>query len=388
MDIKKYIDEMYDELIAIRRDFHMHPELSNKEFKTNKKIKTFLNKNNITNTTIANTGVLGLIKGSQKSNKTVALRADIDALPIHEINEVSYKSKFDNIMHACGHDVHTTILLGTAKVLQELRNEFSGNVKLLFQPAEETTGGALTMIEEGCLENPKVDYILGLHVMPYLETGKIELKYGKLNASSDGIKIIVKGKNGHGAYPETGIDAIIIASHIIIALQTLVSRNISPLNSCVLSFGTINGGMKRNIICNEVIITGTLRTLDESTRKFAHETIKRIADFESKAFGGHSTITIESGYESLINDRTTLDFVANTAENLLGKSKIIYKEFPSLGVEDFSYFSNRVKGAFYHLGCKKANLETSLHASNFDINEECIKIGILLQVETTLALLK
>jgi len=388
MDITNRINEIYDELIEIRRYLHMHPELSNEEYNTQKKIMSFLNENKIENNKIANTGVLGIINGNKSNNKTVALRADIDALPIHEINEVDYKSKTDGIMHACGHDVHTTILLGVAKILNELKNDFSGNVKLMFQPAEETTGGALPMIEEGCLENPKVDYVLGLHVMPYLETGKIELKHDKLNAASDMIEITFKGKSGHGAYPETTIDAIVIASHTITALQTLISRNISPLNSCVLSFGTIHGGTQSNVISNEVKITGTLRTLDKKTREFAYKRIKEIVDFQTKVFGGSYDLKINNGYEPLINNNKIIDIINETAISSIGHENIVFKELPSLGVEDFSYFSNRIKGAFYHLGCKKDNLKTSLHANNFDVDENCIKTGILMQIKTTLKLLK
>jgi len=388
MDIAERINEIYDELIEIRRYLHMHPELSNEEYNTQKKIMSFLAENKIENIKIANTGVLGIINGNNSRNTSVALRADIDALPIQEMNNTEYKSKTNGVMHACGHDVHTTILLGVSKILNELKDEFAGNVKLMFQPAEETTGGALPMIKDGCLDNPKVDYVLGLHVMPYLETGKIELKHDKLNAASDMIEITFKGKSGHGAYPETTVDAIVIASHAITALQTLTSRNISPLNSCVLSFGTIHGGTQSNVISNEVKITGTLRTLDKATRDFAHKRIKDIVDFESKVFGGSYDLKINNGYEPLINNNEIIDIINETAISSIGKENIVFKKFPSLGVEDFSYFSNRVKGAFYHLGCKKDNLETSLHANNFDVDENCIKTGILMQIKTTLKLLE
>ncbi|BEP28641.1 M20 metallopeptidase family protein [Helicovermis profundi] len=388
MDIKKMIDEIYDEIIEIRRFIHMNPELSNQEYNTNKKIVNFLNSNNIENRTIANTGVLGIISGISNSEKTIALRADIDALPLEEKTDLPFKSISKNVMHACGHDVHTAILLGSAKILNNLKDKFSGNVKLFFQPAEETTGGALPMIEENCLKSPKVDYVLGLHVMPYLKTGKIELKYGKLNAASDTIKIIVSGKSGHGAYPETSIDAILIASHIIVSMQTLISRNISPLNSAVLSFGTINGGSKTNIIADEVILSGTLRTLDSKTREFTHKKIREIAEYTAKAFGGDSKVIIENGYEPLINNDEVVKVLYNTAIENIGEENIVFKDFPSLGVEDFSYFSNRVPGAFFHLGCKKENLSTSLHNNNFDVDENCIKTGILMQVKTALNLLQ
>ncbi|MGV8147170.1 MAG: M20 metallopeptidase family protein [Alkaliphilus sp.] len=280
MDIKNRIEAIYSELVAIRRDFHAYPELNNNEFLTQNKIMNLLNLYGIPNNKIANTGVVGIIKG--KPGKTVALRAYIDALPIQEVNRISYASKNNNIMHACGHDVHTTVLLDTAKILKELKDEIKGQVKLMFQPAEETTGGALPMIKAGVLEDPKVNYVLGLHVMPYLEIGKIEIKSGQLNAASDSITITVKGKKGHDAYPHQGHDAIIMTSQLVMALQTLVSRNISPLDSCVLSIGSFHGGNKGNIICDEVVLKGTLRTIDIDTRAYAKKRITEIVEYQVK----------------------------------------------------------------------------------------------------------
>lgn len=385
MDIKNRIEAIYDELIIMRRDFHAYPELSNDEFRTQNKIMNLLNLYGISNNKIANTGVVGIIKG--QPGKTVALRADIDALPIQEVNKISYASKNNNIMHACGHDVHTAILLGTAKILQELKDEIRGQVKLMFQPAEETTGGALPMIKAGILENPEVNYVLGLHVMPYLETGKIEIKSGQLNAASDTITITVKGKKGHGAYPHQGHDAIVMTSQLVMALQTLVSRNISPLDSCVLSIGSFHGGNKANIICDEVVLKGTLRTIDIDTRAYAKNRIAEIVEYQVKALGGSANIDIEPGYEPLINNDDMVTFINSVASETIGKENIVFKKLPSLGVEDFSYFSNRVKGAFYHLGCKKGRQNLSLHHNNFDVDEACIKTGVLMQVKLVLELL-
>lgn len=391
MNIENKVNSIFEELIEIRRDFHKYPELGFKEFRTQGKIIEYLKSWSIPYTKIANTGVLAYIYGkADKSNKkTVALRADIDALPIHEETNIGFKSVNEGVMHACGHDVHTTILLGTAKVLKNLEESFSGCVKLFFQPAEETTGGALPMIEEGCLDNPIVDYVIGLHVMPYLEAGHVELKYGKLNASSDTINIKIQGKSGHGAYPEKSIDAILIASHVVIALQSLVSRNISPLNSMVLSLGKIEGGTKSNIISDEVCISGTLRTLDIDTRNFAKKRIVDIVKHTAATFNGTSEVVIDEGYEPLINTDEIVDVFKNIAEETLGKQKVHFKEAPSLGVEDFSYFCNRTKGAFFHLGCgnKSLGIEEPLHSSRFSIDESCIKTGVLLQVKNTLALL-
>lgn len=386
--INKISENIQDWLVNIRRDFHSYPELGRNEFRTQKKICEYLNELGIENYKIAGTGVVGIIKGAS-NGKTVALRADIDALPMQEKNDVPYKSKIDGVMHACGHDAHIAIQLGAARILNELKEIFSGNIKLFFQPDEEGNGGADIMVREGCMDNLKVDFVLGLHVMGYLETGKIEIKYGKLNASSDGILIKILGKSSHGAYPEKGIDAITTSAYVISALQTLVSRNISPLNSAVLSFGKITGGEVGNSIADEVTLKGTLRTLDKETRKFCKDRITEIATKTAEAFGAKAEININPGYEPLVNDDEIVKVIEEIGIKMLGKENIIYKEFPSLGVEDFSYFLDKAKGAFYHLGCanKEKNITAPNHNSSFDIDEDCLAIGARLQTAITLQLL-
>lgn len=390
MDIEKRINEIFSELVEIRRDFHANPELSEKEFRTSDKICEILKNLNIEYTkNVAETGIVGIIRG-KKGGKTVAARADIDALPIVEKNDVPYKSKNCGVMHACGHDIHTTVLIGVAKILKELESEFEGNVKLFFQPAEETVGGAKRMVQEGCLKNPDVDYVVGLHVQSYIDAGKIELKYGKLNAQTDELIITIIGKSGHGAYPDTSIDAIVIAANVITALQTLVSRNISPLNSVVLSLGQINGGTKNNIICDSVEIKGILRTLDSETRAYAIKRIQEITTNICDAYGGNCLIEIKDGYRYLINSDEVVDIIYNTAKEIIGEENIQFKEMPSMGGEDFSYFmDDNVKGAFYHLGCgnKEKGITSPLHSDSFDVDENCIKTGVLVQVKSILALL-
>ncbi len=390
MDIEKRINEIFSELVEIRRDFHANPELSEKEFRTSDKICEILKNLNIEYTkNVAETGIVGIIRG-KKGGKTVAARADIDALPIVEKNDVPYKSKNCGVMHACGHDIHTTVLIGVAKILKELELELEGNVKLLFQPAEETVGGAKRMVQEGCLKNPDVDYVVGLHVQSYIDAGKIELKYGKLNAQTDELIITIIGKSGHGAYPDTSIDAIVIAANVITALQTLVSRNISPLNSVVLSLGQINGGTKNNIICDSVEIKGILRTLDSETRDYAIKRIQEITTNICDAYGGNCLIEIKDGYRYLINSDEVVDIIYNTAKEIIGEENIQFKEMPSMGGEDFSYFmDDNVKGAFYHLGCgnKEKGITSPLHSDSFDVDENCIKTGVLVQVKSILALL-
>lgn len=392
MDINKRIDEIFNELVEIRRDFHKNPELSQKEFRTQKKIREYLNEWGIENYDSAETGLVGIIRG-KNPGKTVAVRGDIDALPIHEKNNTSYRSINPGVMHACGHDAHTTIVLGLGKIMKELadsEDSINGNVKLFFQPAEETVGGAERMIKEGCMANPTVDYVLGLHVMPHLDSGKIELKYGKVNAATDTIKIDIKGKSSHGAYPHEGIDAIVIAGHVITALQTIVSREISPLNSAVITLGKISGGRKENIIADEVKIRGTLRTLDKGTRKFVRDRITNIVKNTAAAHGGLGTVNYIDGYHALINHDEVVDLIKENAEKILGQENIVYKEYPSMGAEDFSYFLDAAKGAFFNLGCGNSakGITSPIHTETFDIDEECLKVGVKLQIENVLSLLK
>lgn len=390
MEILKKVNEIFYELVNIRKEFHMNPELSEREFETNKRICKYLDEWKIEHkTNIAGTGVVAIIRG-RRIDKCICARADIDALPILENNNCDYKSQNTGVMHACGHDAHITILLGVAKILKDIESELNGVVKLIFQPAEETIGGAERMIEEGCLENPKVDYIIGLHVQPYIQSGKIELKYGKFYASTDEIKIQVKGSSGHGAYPDKSIDAILIASNIITALQTIVSRNIDSSESVVLSFGLINGGTKNNIIADKVQIYGILRTLNDSIRDFTKERIIQIVKKIAQAYGGDAFVEIKEGYRSLVNDNSTVDFLYKTAKRVIGKDNIIIKQEPCMIGDDFAYYTENVKGAYYHLGCGNIEkcLVSPLHSDTFDIDEQCLKIGVLLQVENILELLK
>ena len=387
--IRKITQRIHPWMKEIRRDFHTYPELGKKEFRTQEKICQYLGEMGIPCEKIAGTGVVGFIEG-KSAGKLVGLRADIDALPMQEKNDVSYRSKNDGVMHACGHDAHAAILLGAARVLNELKAAFSGGVKLFFQPDEEGEGGAEIMVKEGCMENPKVDYVLGLHVMAYLETGVVEIRYGKFNAASDSLVIKVFGKSAHAAYPEKGVDAIVASAYMIAALQTLVSRNISPVNSVVLSFGKISGGEVENSLASEVTLTGTLRTLDRETRQFCKTRIEEIAVKTAQAFGANAEINISPGYEPLINNDEVVKVIIETGAELLGKQNIVFKEFPSLGVEDFSYFLDKAKGAFYHIGCgnKTQNITAPNHNSSFDIDEDCLQIGVQLQVINTLKLLK
>ena len=389
MNIDGLIKEIEEEIITYRRYFHMHPELSKKEFNTQKKIMEILDSYNISYTAAATTGVVAMI-GESNKGKCVALRADIDALPITEMNEVSYKSQHEGVMHACGHDAHTAILLGTAIILKKLESSLKGTIKLIFQPDEEVSAGAKRIVNEGHLDNPKVDYVLGLHVMPYLRVGEIEIKHGKLNATTGGVTLRVFGKASHAAYPNTGVDAIVVSANVITALQSIVSRNVSPLNQVVLTFGTIKGGVKSNVISDFVELKGTLRTTDNKTREFVKQRINEIASSIASGFNATVEVVFSNGYPALINDDFVTDKIIETASKLLGKEKVLYKEFPSMGGEDFGYYQKDAKGAFFHLGSgsKELGPYSSTHSNTFNIDERCLSIGVNLQVNNVLSLLE
>ena len=396
--IRQEIELLFPELLQIRHTLHEHPERGTQEFMTGQIITGCLEKWGIPYRMIADTGILAELTGKGESlsspqtyGRVIGLRADIDALPIDELQTHTCRSANPGMMHACGHDAHTAIQLGTARLLLLHQKEWNGTVKLFFQPAEETVGGAQRMVQAGCMEHPTVDYVAGLHVMPQYHTGQIEIKYGKMNASSDEVLINVYGSGAHGAYPEQGIDAVVIASHLVLSLQSLVSRRISPLNSVVLSFGKIHGGAAGNIICDHVALGGTLRTLDPQTRENAKQYIRTQAAAISAAYGGRAEVTFHSGYDALINDDSLTALVEEIAVRQLGKENVFHKEYPSLGVEDFSFFREAAKaGVFYHLGCTKPGQKEiyPLHTAQFEVDDDCLKVGVLLQYTLTRRLLE
>lgn len=374
-------------LVKIRRQLHQIPEPGDAEFETADSVCQILETLKIPYTR-KRTSIIALIEGT-KPGKTVAIRADMDALPVDEPENRPYVSSHKGYMHACGHDAHMTCALGAARYFAEHRKEFSGAIKLLFQPAEETTGGAETMIKEGCLENPHVDAVIGLHVQSYIPVGKIEVKYDALNGSSDYLKIIIKGRGAHAAYPDTGIDAIVIAANVMNALQTIVSRSVSPLEEAVLTIGTIEGGKRNNILADEVTMTGTIRTTNPEVRADIARKVTTLVQSVSQAFGGTGSVEIIPSYMALINHNWVVDIVAEEAQRLLGKDSLIWKSKPSLGVEDFSFFLKERPGAFYHLGCgnPEKGITAPLHARDFDIDESCLPIGSALHVAVAQRLL-
>lgn len=385
---------MYEELkpwlVEIRRDFHSYPELGMQEFRTSRKIAEYLREMDIEVIEgVANTGVVGIIRGEQEG-KTVGIRADIDALPMEDTKEVSYKSRVAGVAHACGHDAHTAMLLGAAKVLSTMKKDLKGNVKLFFQPAEESVGGAKFMVEHGVMKNPQVNAVFGLHVDPELNTGTIGIRYGKMNAASDSFKIVIHGASSHGAYPHTGVDTVIVAAQILTALQTVISRNVDPRDSAVLTVGKIHGGTATNIICDTLSIGGMIRTLSEETRRLVLERAKTIVEKTAEAFGATAEFIRYEGYAALINVDEYVDLVKASGEKLLGSKNVSLKQYVSLGVEDFSYFLEEAPGAFFTLGCKGNTKgdKYSLHNSDFDIDEDCLLVGVGMHVENVLNVLK
>ena len=375
--IKELSEKYFSETQGYRHHIHSNPELSFQEFETSKYIQVQLKSMGIPFEVKADTGIVAHIQGNGTSSKVVALRADIDALPIQETNEVSYKSKNAGIMHACGHDVHTSSLLSTLKILNELKAEWGGIVKAIFQPAEEKLpGGASIMIKEGALENPKAESIIGQHVMPLIETGKVGFRSGKYMASTDELYIKVIGKGGHGAMPQFNIDPVLISSHMIVALQQVVSRNADPKMPSVLSFGKVIANGATNVIPNEVIIEGTFRTLDEDWRAKAHEHIRTIATGIVESMGGKLELEIRKGYPFLVNDEKVTASAKTAAEEYLGKENVIDLDI-WMAAEDFAYYSQVMPASFYRLGTgnKSKGITASVHTPNFDIDENALKIG-------------
>jgi amidohydrolase len=371
---KKYADEF----IGIRHYLHAHPELSYKEFETSKFIQKKLTELNIPFEIKATTGVIGLIKGKNPTKRVVALRGDMDALPITEENNVVYKSTNPGVMHACGHDVHTTCLLGAAKILNELKDEWEGTVKLIFQPGEEKNpGGASILIKEGVLENPAPESIYALHVHPTLEVGKLSFRGGMVMASADELYITIKGKGGHAAAPQNTADTILIASHLIVSLQQIISRNNDPFNPSVLSITSVQGGHTTNVIPSEVKLMGTFRAMNEEWRFKAHKLITKLATDLVHSMGGEIDIKIDVGYPFVLNDDRLSAAARKKGELYLGADNVQETEL-RMGAEDFAYYSHKIPGCFFRLGAgnKAKGITNGVHTSTFNIDESAIEIGM------------
>lgn len=368
--------QMKKELSDLRRKIHQQPELGMEEYQTAQLVTEFLQSLGIKTERVAGTGVIGLLEGGFPG-RTVGLRADMDALPILELNQSSYMSKLPGKMHACGHDAHTAAMLGAAKILAGHRDSLQGNVKFFFQPNEEKEGGAQKMVDAGGLENPNVSAMFGAHVNPNILVGKMGLIYGKSYAASNTFDVLIKGKGSHGAEPHQGVDAIAIGAQIISTMQQFVSRQVDPVDSAVVTVGTFSGGTQRNIIANEAKFSGIIRTLDPETRNKAKQQIPNIIRSIGEALGAEIEITLCDGYPSLINDQAMTDLVRQSAIKMLGEEQVLILKQPTLGTEDFGVFLEHVPGCFYQLGVgnPEKNIGYPLHNGRFDVDEDCLPMA-------------
>jgi len=374
--IKEASETCFPKVVQIRRHLHANPELSFKEFNTSAYIGLQLDDLGISWEIKAETGIVALLQGKQPG-KVVALRADIDALPIQEKNTADYKSTVPGVMHACGHDVHTSSLLGTASILSGLRSQFNGTVKLIFQPGEEKVpGGASLMIAEGVLKNPVPMAILGQHVLPQLETGKVGFRPGKYMASADELYVTVRGKGGHGAMPNLNIDPVLIASHLIVALQQIVSRNADPKLPTVLSFGRVIADGATNVIPDSVYLEGTFRTLDEKWRAEALAKMKKLAEGLAESMGGTCEFNILRGYPFLVNDEDLTHEAKQHAINYLGADNVVDLDI-WMAAEDFAFYTQQTPACFYRLGTRNEakGIVSGVHTPTFDVDEQALKIG-------------
>ncbi|MGV6945933.1 M20 metallopeptidase family protein [Sphingobacterium kyonggiense] len=376
--VQELAESYFQDTVETRRFLHQHPELSFEEYNTSAFVKRTLDDLQIPYETMANTGVVALIKGNLPGDKVLALRADMDALPITEVDGRSYGSQNPGVMHACGHDVHTSSLLGVAKILNNLKDNFAGSVKLIFQPGEERLpGGASLMIKEGVLENPAPQGIIGQHVMPFIETGKVGFRSGKYMASCDELFMTIRGKGGHGAQPHQNIDPIAISAQVITAMQQIVSRNADPRTPSVLSWGKIVGNGATNVIPEEVYLEGTFRTFDENWRAEAHEKMLKMAVGIAESMGATCDFEVRKGYPFLINEPQITAMARNLAVEYLGEENVLELDlWPA--AEDFAYYSQETNACFYRLGTRneERGITSAVHTSTFDIDEKALKTSI------------
>lgn len=376
--IKALAEKHEQEFIANRQHLHAHPELSFEEHNTAAFVQKQLDSYGISyQAGVAGTGIVALIKGRNPEKKVVALRADMDALPITELNEVPYKSTRQGVMHACGHDAHTASLLGAARILNELKEQFEGTFKCIFQPGEERIpGGASLMIKEGALQNPLTNAIIGQHVMPLIPAGKVGFREGMYMASADELYVTVKGKGGHGAMPEMNVDPVLIASHIIVALQQIVSRNASPKVPSVLSFGKVIANGATNVIPDEVKLEGTFRTMDENWRASAHQKMIKMAESIAEGMGGSCEFEVRKGYPYLENHPELTRLCKAAAIEYLGEENVVDLDL-WMAAEDFSYYTHQTDACFYRLGTRneEKGITSGVHTPTFNIDETALKTG-------------
>jgi amidohydrolase len=375
--VKEKIAEMKDWLVETRRTIHMNPELGFEEVETAKLVAGYLEKFGLqVKTGMATTGVIGLLKG-EKLGKTVAIRADMDALPMEEANQIPYRSKVKGKMHACGHDAHVTILLGVARLFSSMPNRVQGNIKWIFQPAEEGGGGGRVLTEEGVLENPKVDAIFGAHLFPDLKIGKVGIHEKEGLAATDRFIIKMIGRGAHGAYPHLSRDPILAVGELISQIHTIVSRSINPLDSAVITIGKVSGGTAFNIIPDEAEILGTVRSLSQKVREELKSRMEEVTQGVAKSFGMDHHFDFQWGYPALINDPEMSRLVAAACAKGIGKENVEFIR-PSMGGEDFAYYLEKVPGSFFRLGCRneEKGIVNPFHNSRFNIDEDVLPFGV------------
>ncbi len=383
-DWRQVLADILPQVATFRRELHHHPELSGREAWTQAYITEQLTAMGIPCRAFADChGVMAVLENGE--GRCVAVRADMDALPVTEPEGLAFASSCPGVMHACGHDVHMALALGSALWLSQNCDKWHGTVKWLFEPQEETTGGGKLMVDQGCMENPRVDVVIGQHVNPRYPAGTFFSKPGFVSGSSDELLLTVRGKSCHGAYPEGGVDAIVIAAQLVCALQTLVSRTLSPFENAVLTLGTIQGGTANNIVCGEVHMTGTLRTLDNDTRRALHERMQRLCQSVAQGMGGEAQLTIRPSYGAVYNDEAAYAKVESAIARVMGPENIIRRAAPSLGVESFCYFLDHTPGVYYDIG---SGVGTALHTPTFLVDEETLPTGLTMQCAAILALLE
>lgn len=378
--------QIYEKAVGWRRHLHQNPELSFQEYETSAFVKAQLDQLGISYTPMAGTGLVAHIHGERPSDKVVALRADMDALPITEVEGREYGSKNAGVMHACGHDVHTASLLGTAHILQSLRADFGGTIKLIFQPGEERLpGGASLMIKAGALQDPAPQAVIGQHVMPLIPAGKVGFRAGKYMASTDELYVTVKGRGGHGAQPQENIDPVVITAHIITALQQIISRVADPKMPSVLSFGKVIANGATNVIPDTVYLEGTFRTFDEQWRKMAHERMVTMATGIAESMGGSCDFEVRSGYPFLVNEEKLTAEIRGYAEDFLGKDNVVDLDL-WLAAEDFAYYSQVADACFYRLGTRNEGrgITSAVHTPTFDVDESALALSTGLMAYITL----
>lgn len=381
-DWQEALKDIMPQVIEMRRELHHHPERSGEEAWTQAYIEEKLTALGLEIYTFQDChAVMGIIRNGE--GPCVAIRADMDALPVTEKTGLPFASMQEGTMHACGHDAHMALALGSAMWLNAHKDQWHGTVKYFFEPEEETVGGGKMMTEQGCMENPHVDVVIGQHMNPHYEAGTFFAKPGFVSGASDEIRLTVRGKSCHGAYPESGVDAIVISGQIVAALQTLVSRTLSPFDPAVVTIGTIEGGQANNIVCGEVHMRGTLRTLSEATREKMKALIVRTAGGIAEAMGGQCDVQLIPSYGAVYNDDSYYAVIEKEAEAILGKDKIVRQDAPSLGVESFYYFVRKTPGVYYDIG---SGIGTALHTETFLVDEACLLPGVALQCASVLAL--